>query len=141
MDTQTQVTIEEAGQQIVQLVRKLGGGVSFVDMKSLLIELGMPVEGNHFLHHPDNEHLILWGDMSNEFAEAVNAAKQNREVVLTPVDALIYVIDGEYLNLPIAKAKSMKTMLAYKTDHWQPMVFSLRSKIEAADAKKRSTKK
>lgn len=97
---------------ILALVEELGG-VSFVD-------LGRRIEGfngDREYYLADTE-IVIWGGMSPEAIESLNALMDEKKIVPKDSNLLVYLIDGQTLRLPLAKGKRK-----YKTPHWAPIVF------------------
>lgn len=62
--------------------------------------------------------VILWLGMSEAFVDAFNEAKRRGPLTIAPASTLVYLIDGGFLNLPIAKRPSKRD---YKKEHWLPV--------------------
>jgi hypothetical protein len=110
---------QEMADKIVALVQRLGGGVSFVEMQRECgpesqgeLGLGMGVEGTN---------VYLWAGCSELFIDAFSIARDSLDG--TPTSLLIYLVDGQGLNWPLAMRVPKK---GYKTPHWMPMSFKLK---------------
>jgi len=68
-----------------------------------------------------DRNILIWQSISREAIDIIRRIQVAHEVYLIPASsALIYIIDGVTLNLPIAKRWQH-----YKTLHWLPTVFTL----------------
>jgi hypothetical protein len=108
-------------QAILALIDRLGGGVSFV-------ELGQSIAG--FAGERDcllNAHLIVWQGVSEAAITALNALQHSRQIVFLPCTALVYVIDGKTLRLPIAKRRDHP----YQRPAWYPVTLSTPAQLVA----------
>lgn len=98
--------------------------VSFVELKRHCRDFG-DVDGSIAIQLEGN--IILWSEMSSEFADAVMAMGKEGQIHYTPTTTLVYLIDGGALNLPIVKRPR-----AYKTVHWLPVCIRLGRNKNAA---------
>ncbi len=71
------------------------GGVSFVELRDLL------------------------SGMSTEFFQVIAEALRTHRIETKPTQVLVYLIDGEALNMPLAKS-----LRQYKEPHWLPVAFN-----------------
>jgi hypothetical protein len=78
----------------------------------------MCVEGDHSITFTSDPNLIVWADVSQEFSDLVIQLIKDRKLYFHGSSALIYMIDGGMLNLPIVKRVSRKP---YKNPHWLPV--------------------
>lgn len=74
---------------------------------------------------PARDNTILWADVSEKFIDAFNLVKQR--MYPQPADALIYMMDGKFVRLPIARRLGKKD---YKTPHWLPVTFQMKTPSE-----------
>ena len=74
-------------------------------------------EGNMTLNN-DLPNVILWAGISEKFLSVTNNLIKEKKILMVPADILVYMADGSYLNLPIAKK-----IHNYKKPHWLPVVF------------------
>jgi len=106
-------------QQIVDFVRKMGGGVTFVELMNLL---GERAKGNHSYCIGDNATIVLWTGISLAFSEAIHHLLQEKRLEQVPTLMLTYILEGDILGLPIAKGN-----YNYEKSHWLPVIFNLGS--------------
>ena len=93
-------------QAILDLIARLGGGVSF-------IELCQRVEGFAGPHACTlNGHVVLWQGVSDAGIEALSQLQANGQIAFVACSPLVYLIDGQMLRLPIAKRHPPATVLA-----------------------------
>jgi len=89
--------------------------VSFVEIKRLL---GEDSRGETWLALPKHPNIILWPNMSQAMANAITSLVKAGRLYAHPSSVLVYFVDGESLNLPLAKEARQ-----YKKLHWLPVVF------------------
>ena len=89
--------------------------VSFVEIKRLL---GEDSRGEIWLYLPEHPNIILWPNMSQAMADALTSLVKTGRLYAHPSSVLVYLADGESLNLPLAKQERQ-----YKKPHWLPVVF------------------
>jgi hypothetical protein len=104
-------------EQIVDFIRERGGGVSFAEFK---YRFGDAFEGDVAMCLPENENVILWTGMSEEFYEALTSLLSDERVQMTPTSFLVYLADGVMPRMPLVRGRYQ-----YKTPHWLPVSFSL----------------
>lgn len=103
---------------VIELVREKGGGVSFVEIEDLLSPF-MTVQGERSLALPDHANIILWMNMSETVSHLIEELVNNKVLVYSPVEWLVYLIDRKLPTLPLAtEARS------YDTPHWLPVAFN-----------------
>ncbi len=93
-------------------------GISFVELQNLI---GSDAFGDYAICFPDDENLILWGNCSFDFFEAIWDLMSEKVIVPHPTSVLTYHVDGRVPNLPIARSKPRN---GYKKPHWFPITFS-----------------
>lgn len=95
--------------------------VSFVELERELAMKDIPHKGEYAWCLPDNENIIFWTGITQDFGEAMSDLvykdKKIKPVESTP---FVYFIDGKALNLPVAKDLKRK----YKSPRWVPVVFN-----------------
>jgi len=89
--------------------------VSFVEIKRLL---GEESRGEIYLSLPKHPNIILWPNMSEAMADALTSLVKTGRLCAHPCSVLVYFVDGQSLNLPLAKQARQ-----YKKPHWLPVVF------------------
>lgn len=100
-------------EQILSYIKR-NPGASFAEL-SRCIE-GFKGDGRLAIHLPGIENIILWADMSPVACEAIAQLRAEKAITIDPCDPLIYLMDGGFLDLPIAK-----TARNYKKPHWCPV--------------------
>lgn len=108
--------------QLVELVRRLNGGVTVIEIGRELEDLGIDTAGTESIYLGDDQNLILWTGMSTQFSVEVIALKEHPEVEIHPTSVLTYLVDGGALTLPVAQRPPRG---GYKSPHWSPIVFNL----------------
>jgi hypothetical protein len=73
-------------------------------------------KGNVGMFSTDNDNVLIWGDVSQDFVDAVRLVIEGN-AHLQGCTVLVYYIDGGVPRLPIAKSMKRK----YKAIHWVPM--------------------
>lgn len=111
------MTVEEMSQRIVDVVRNIGGGVSFVE---IVDAIGGEAEGDLQLGWEDLN-VVLWSGVSETFINALSLAKQH--IYPHASDFMVYMMDGAVPDMPVAK----QLKKPYKEPHWLPVVFWPRS--------------
>ena len=98
--------------EILDCIKK--GGVSFV-------ELAREVPGFKGDYQIRNEHnWVFWAGLSVDAANTLHELEMDGLIEKHPCDAIIYVMDGGWLQLPL-----VKTARTYKKPHWMPVTYSL----------------
>lgn len=70
--------------------------------------------------------ILYWAGMSEEYCEVIRELTANNgPLVKVPCPVIVYLIDGATLNLPLVKRP-----IAYKSDHWLPIILRPREKSE-----------
>jgi hypothetical protein len=129
----------DLGGAVVEYVRQYDW-VTFHELARLL-EPHMPVSGNQALSLPDDDNILLWVEMSEEFASLVLDLLKNRRIFAHPAQTLTYLIDGGVLKLPPAYRRVKG---GYKKPHWFPICFrtvSLEDEPRKPRPKERFTEK
>ena len=90
--------------------------VSFAGIRRLL-EPHIPISGELAACSPENNNIILWAGMSQEFFDVIKELTFARGVYRHPSTPLVYMIDGALPLLPVAKN------VKHKTPHWAPITF------------------
>lgn len=103
---------------IVEYIRQMDH-VSFAELQR---HLGAFVEIQGDLTMYIAPHIMVWGGMSDRFAQAVDSLLKQRRVFLHPTLWLTYLIDGCVPLLPVARRPPRA---GYKADHWLPCVLRL----------------
>jgi len=94
---------------VIELVREKGGGVSFVEIEDLLSPF-MTVQGERSLALPDHANIILWMNMSETVSHLIEELVNNKVLVYSPVEWLVYLVDRKLPKLPLAtEARSYDT--------------------------------
>ena len=100
-------------EKILEFVGNRGGGVSCVELCSHVD--GFSGSYDWFLY----TNTIIWSNMSAEAITAMNELLKERSLIVVGSTPLVYMCDGQMLNLPLAKRPKSK----YKKPHWLPVVF------------------
>lgn len=74
-------------------------------------------DGNRAICAPDHPNTVIWCDMQEEAASAIESLIKTGKIHFYPTNPLLYMIDGVALKLPIAKTRRQ-----YKNEHWFPVV-------------------
>ena len=75
-----------------------------------------------FTFNPLAEYNIwLWTKTSEEMSNTLAELIQERKMKLIPVHPLVYIMDGKWLNLPVATEPDKK----YEEPRWLPVAFIL----------------
>ena len=118
-------------QAILDLVERLGGGVSF-------IELCQRIEGFSGDHACTlNGQVVLWQGLSDAGIAALSQLHANGQIAFVACSPLVYLIDGQMLRLPIAKRRHH----AYKRPHWYPVTLSTPAQVAAHTAPLRQSRR
>ena len=99
---------------ILNLIERLGGGVSFVELCRDIDGFAGPRDCT--LHPP----VILWQGVSDAAISALDELQQTRQIVLVACSVLVYQLDGKTLHLPVAKRRDY----VYKRPCWYPVALS-----------------
>jgi hypothetical protein len=106
--------IEKLKQDIFAECKK--GGVSFVELSRI-----ENFKGDFCMHVPGIPNAVLWSNISSEAADVLSELIRERKIEPTPTTPLVYLIDGQAINLPIVKPSQR----VFKKPVWVPMVFNL----------------
>jgi hypothetical protein len=98
-------------------------GTSFVEVEDLLKRRGyIPDKEYSFnLSYDGLPNVILWSACSDEVSDIIVQVLSDKRVKLTPTSPWVYIIDGCFMNLPIAKRPPKN---GYKKPHWIPVVLN-----------------
>lgn len=80
-----------------------------------------------------NSNLVMWDSLSFLGAQAISELGQARKIVLEPCDVLIYMMDGRWPSLPVAKRMPKS---GYKSPHWVPLALALPSHKLSPDVRR-----
>ena len=112
--------VDDMKGRIVDVIRECGGvggrcTVSFV-------ELSQRIEGfaGHHAFGVSGKNIWFWFGMSQEFVTALKALIDDGIVKMAASNLLVYLVDGQHLNIPIARRKCR-----YKKERWLPVVFGI----------------
>ncbi len=86
--------------------------VSFAELMRVI-----PNSAGERMMFTDNDSVIIWGGVSQEFAEAVEDLLREGHIVAKPTTTMVYQADRIVLDFPIATRVGK-----YKTEHWLPVV-------------------
>ena len=82
--------------------------------------------GDHIMYYGDKEkNLVLWDGLPREIAEVLQELIEENKIVMRVVDSAVYILDGAYLKLPVAKS-----IRPYKKPHWLPVAFWIKGVIK-----------
>lgn len=102
---------EEIKQAIVNHLDEHRGQVTFAELVNVI-----PVKGDLSIFHPKGENIVIWCEVTEAYAEALDELMRSKTIRLDPCTVFSYYADGKLLGFPLAK-KSFK----YKKPHWLPM--------------------
>jgi hypothetical protein len=105
--------VAEMAKKILEFIKDYRN-VSFAELVRRL-----DAQGDFRLSFPQNHNLVIWEGVSELFATAFNSIKDR--LFEEPCDALIYMMDGMVLNLPIA------SRLDHTEPHWVPTMLNIRT--------------
>jgi hypothetical protein len=88
-------------------------GVTFVELKSISGFAG------DLTLKLDGKNIVLWDGISEEASKQIIDLWEQRKIIMEPASELIYLLDGGYLDLPVARSDKK-----YKKAHWLPVVFN-----------------
>jgi len=119
------MTVEEMAERIFETVKGYGPACSFKEMQD---HCGGEANGDlDIVLSDERPTMILWSGVSQMFADAFFSIRKRIEI--HPSCELIYMMDGAFLRLPVAKRPSRDR--DYKTPHWAPVVFGVRKAEES----------
>lgn len=113
--------------------------VSFAELNKLLTDKER--EGDCSMHVKDHPSWVFWICMSDEYYNAVHELSLENMIEFEPCKTfvggmpLVYMIDGELLRLPI-----VKKAIDYKTGHWIPGVWILKTNLNQNKIKQKGKK-
>ena len=94
--------------------------VSFAELERVLERHDIPVHGDYVVEFPSMPNMLLWCGMSREFVTITEAIDRHPHIDWKPTHYLVYLADGRYPNLPLAKRPHKG---GYKKPHWLPTVY------------------
>lgn len=113
--------LAEHAEAVIDLIVANGQGTTLAEIRNLLDARGMDLDGEIAVGPlGDCPNLYIWAGMSQDFADLVKAVQSDERVEVHPTSVLVYMFDGQALNLPIAK-KPPKN--GYREPHWAPVCF------------------
>ena len=90
--------------------------VSFVEATRVLGE-HLDTTGTLGLHVPGFDNVLLWDGLSREAVDVLKELMESKQAHWRHTGALVYWVDGEILDYPIAKS-----LRPYKSPRWLPGV-------------------
>lgn len=103
---------------IIELVKKTGGGVSFVELSKI-----EGFSGEYWFGEADNN-IFYWFSCSEAGTDAINNLRKKGIIALVSTSATVYHADGLIPTFPIVnKAKK------YKHPRWQPAAINKGSRF------------
>ena len=110
------MTSQEMADAILKHIDE-SGDASFADIMRIC---GDEAKG-HCAMGSDKHNIFLWVGMSETLSTALELLRPAIEP--HPTHFLVYLADGQYLNMPLAKQVRKG---GYKEPHWTPVVFRRR---------------
>lgn len=107
-------------QEMAAKILKIVEGYQPTTFAELHRHIGAEMEGEYVVRTPGHPNLILWTNVNETFIGAMNAIKD--KLFPTPVSEMLYMMDGEVLELPIARGSK-----EYTTPHWVPISLAIRT--------------
>jgi len=107
--------MSEIVERVYEFIRK--GGVSYVELER---EFGAG-DGEYLTCSSIDHNIIFWCSINPDVEDALVNLQHSGRVEANPTDALVYVVDGGVIDMPIARRPPKK---GYKTQHWLPITFS-----------------
>lgn len=98
---------------------------TFVDLRN---EVGDDMDGSKDLIAPNRPNTVLWGHISQGFADALTDLPNRRRIRADIVSLLEYLDTGTILTLPHSHTLQQKD---FAQPHWIPLAFSLRKRIDS----------
>jgi hypothetical protein len=100
---------------ILNYVKNKNGGVSFAELCSRINGFEGEYEFGIL-----NKNIVFWHCISIEAIKSIGSLFSEKKIKIEPCAPLIYIIDGRYPALPVAKHD-----IGYKSSRWLPVVFNL----------------
>jgi hypothetical protein len=114
-----EISKELTVKNVLAFIKKLGGGVSFAELKNHFKDTSgnkeFRIRGNSY------SNIVIWADMSEKFCDVMENVEASCEIEMVQVNPAVYVIDGILLRLPIAQS-----MRHYKSPRWLPVAYDLK---------------
>lgn len=110
------MNIEQMAVEIEKLVVEKGGGVSMAELEN-----GIEGFRGNLAWGALDRNVVFWVNMSDAAVNALALLFKAKKLKLKPTELLVYMVDGNILNLPIAKRPDH----TYKKEHWLPVVLNL----------------
>lgn len=114
-DAVLKIVKERIGTSFPELLRELPGGPE-------------KYKGEYTIELHAN--CVLWGGVTDEFYTAISELLRDKELAIKPCEFLIYMIDGESLNLPLVKRK----IVGLKKPRWLPVTLYIHGSKDYEDA-------
>lgn len=99
---------------------KANAGTSFVEIEDEFQRLGYDWQGDKDIRSGEFENMIFWLGWNAETVAAMIKVLMRSDIKIEAVSSFIYVIDGNMLEMPLAKRQQ-----DYKEPHWAPVVLSV----------------
>jgi len=105
---------------LLKLFRRMGTGVSFVEMARELDDAGIDSDGTHKFSTDLNPHIIFWAGMSKAFVAALGEIYDDHDIEMISANRMVYQEDGMSPGIELAED------LEATEDRWLPVVFDYR---------------
>lgn len=113
--------MKEKIKEAVMKVMNEKTGVSFVELEWELERQEIPYKGTYSVCIPTNRKVIMWSNMSEEYAEAIKELIfEDKQIIPEQAPIMVYLMDGRALSYPLAK----KLGYQYQSERWLPVVFN-----------------
>lgn len=93
------------------------GNVSFADILEIK---GTKGDCNFELKDEGYSNVLLWQGLTKEAIDGLTGLVNEGKIAFKPTTLLVYLMDGRYLNLPMAEKKEH-----YKELRWLPVVMNV----------------
>lgn len=108
----------KSDEEVLDFIRTRGGGVSFVEIEEFHGKENC--RGPIGMCFPEAENVFTWMGVNQAFIDQMRRLKTSLRVIFWPTSYLTYLVDGVYVEMPLAKK-----LRNYKTPHWVPTVLFL----------------
>ena len=110
---------------IENYIKKSKIGISFAEIEQELENNNINPKGEYWLPYKSYKNIYIWGNMSENFINAIISLIKEFKIQLMECATIIYYIDGHVMTLPIAKKER-----DYQTEHWLPMLIIKDKKLK-----------
>lgn len=116
------MTEEAIKEKVLKYIQTNQGFVTFAELGRAFQRWGYSYRGDRAYTKENSKNICFWYGWSGAAFTIIAELIKARQVYFIPADVFAYVIDGETLNIPIAKKP-----YGYDAPHWFPVYLMART--------------